>query len=83
MQIKINRAKKLTKWGNNNGTFTAAIKAIPADIINALTSKQLASLIDANQEIFNAGKSANQQEINSYLGYDFWDKKSKLNGIKN
>jgi len=72
MTRKIEKARKMSPLGAYPATWRDIITAIPDDIITALTSRQLVTLIEANQKIYNAGKSYNQNEINEFLGFDFW-----------
>jgi hypothetical protein len=67
-EIKIEKARKMTKWGQYGRTFDECIEAIPAEIIAVLTGRQLAVLIDANQEIYAAGKAKEAAEAEEYLG---------------
>jgi hypothetical protein len=46
-EIKIEKARGMTKWGQYSRTFGECVKAIPAEIIAVLTGRQLAMLIDA------------------------------------
>lgn len=55
-QIKINRARKLSKIGATHGSFAAMLATVPAGVIAALSSAQLASLIDANWSLAQASK---------------------------
>lgn len=72
MYRKINKASKLSSWSAYPATWSAIIETIPDAVIQALTSKQLVALIDANQKIYDAGKTYNQREIDDFLGFDFW-----------
>jgi hypothetical protein len=45
--IKINRARKLSPWGDYDATFGAMIDAIPASTIAALPAAEIAKLVDA------------------------------------
>ena len=72
MTRKINKARRLTVHGHYPETFADCIAAIPPAIIAALTAKELAALINANQKIYAAGAEYAQKEINDFLGVDFW-----------
>ena len=61
-QIKINRARKLSKIGNNYGSFDAMLAAVPAGVIAALSSAQLATLIDANWSLAQASKGIAERD---------------------
>ena len=71
--IKINRARKISQWGKYPDTFRNIINAIPEEIIKALTGKQLAKLIEANQKIYFAGQKKAEAEIKEFLDVGFWD----------
>jgi len=72
MTRKINKTRGLTVHGQYPETFADCVAAIPPAIIAALTARQLAALIDANQKIYAAGAEYAQKEINDFLGVDFW-----------
>ena len=46
MQTKYNRAKTMSKIGDNHGSFDAMWAHIPATVVEALTSRQLAAMVD-------------------------------------
>lgn len=46
-KIKIDRARKASKIGKFPRSFNAMVAAIPSEAISALTSKQIAIMIDA------------------------------------
>ena len=62
MSIKINNAAKIAKVGKFPRTFSAVLAAIPSDVIAALTAKQLASLADAMDAHFHAGRASVETE---------------------
>ena len=62
MSIKIERARKLSLTGNYPASFGAMLAAIPASIVDALTSRQLAELIDANWTLAQASKAIANRE---------------------
>lgn len=45
MSIKIERAKKLSKWGKYHQTFSARLDSL-GDLVNVLTARQIAYAID-------------------------------------
>ena len=45
MSIKIERARRLSKWGNNPGTFAARVKSL-GELVNVLTAAQIAYAVD-------------------------------------
>lgn len=55
MSTKINRAKKLAKCGQYHQTFAACIDRIPADVIAKINSRDLAALVDAMHDQYQAG----------------------------
>ena len=63
----------MSKLSAYPSTWKSIIEAIPDEIIAALTSKQLVTLIEANQKIYYAGKAYIQNVINEFLGVDFWE----------
>ena len=44
---KLNTAKRVSKWGNNPGTFQGILEQIPEDVYSALNGEQLGHLVDA------------------------------------
>lgn len=56
-QIKINRASRLAIIGNCPCSFAAMIEAIPDAVMDVLTSKTIAALVDANWRLFRASKA--------------------------
>lgn len=56
--IKIKRAQGLAAVGKYPRTWAAIIGAIPAAVVSALSSRQLAELADAMRTQYEAGHSA-------------------------
>ena len=63
MSIKINNAAKIAKCGKFPRTFAAVLAAIPAEVIDSLTAKNLASLADAMDAHFKAGMASAESEV--------------------
>lgn len=61
--IKINRAQALSTTGRYSASFAAMLEAIPLPVVVALTSRQLAALIDANWRLADASKAIATREI--------------------
>jgi hypothetical protein len=60
--IKIARAAKIAKAAKFPRTWQAVIAAIPAEVVAALTAKQLAAMADAMHAQFQAGHTAGASE---------------------
>ncbi len=58
MSIKAKRARKIAECGNYPRTFSANLEKIPAEVVAAINSRQLAKLVDAMWHQYQAG--ANQ-----------------------
>ena len=56
--IKINRAAKIAECGKFPRTWQTIIEAIPAEVISAVTAKQMAAMADAMHKQFEAGHTA-------------------------
>ena len=67
---KYSEACRLSKWGCYAGIWNASINAIPQEILEVLTARQIALLVDANNKIFAAGKNAGHKELCGHIGYD-------------
>ncbi|MCL2746162.1 MAG: hypothetical protein FWE48_03610 [Coriobacteriia bacterium] len=52
----------MSKWGKYGDTWSECVKAIPVNILQSLTSKQIAQLVDANQDIYQKGLSKEAKE---------------------
>lgn len=55
--IKINRALRQSSIGTNPASASAMLAGIPASIIEAVTSRQLADLLDANWSLAQETKA--------------------------
>jgi len=53
--LKFNRAKKLSNTGQYNQTFLKLWHKLPTELIDNLTAKQIASVIDLMREQFLLG----------------------------
>jgi hypothetical protein len=62
MSIKYRRAKALSAIGNLPGSFDAMWGHIPAEVRKALTSRQIASMIDGLWQCANASKAEAERE---------------------
>lgn len=71
MTIKNTRARKLSKIGNYPSTFAAISGFIPDDVWQKLSSKEIASLIDAMQDLAQNSKALEVKEILENGG--IWD----------
>ncbi len=60
--VKINRALKMAKIGDNPGSASDMLDAIPAKIIKQLPSRLLADLLDANWALAQASKALANRE---------------------
>lgn len=60
--IKIKRALKLSTIGSCSGSAIAMLDAIPQSVVAALTSAQLADLIDANWRLAGASKAIAERD---------------------
>lgn len=63
MTIKNTRARKLSKIGNYPSTFAAISGFIPDDVWHKLSSKDIASLVDAMQDLAQNSKAIEVKEI--------------------
>lgn len=68
---KINKARRLSEIGVYRESFSAMLAAIPDPVIEALTARQLADLIDANWRLAGASKRLAGEEavVNGFV----WD----------
>ncbi len=55
--IKINRAVRLTKMGAYPTTTRDMLRSIPQAVVEALNSRQLAQLLDANWDLAQRSKA--------------------------
>ena len=46
-RVKISRASKMSAIGNCPGSYAAMLDAVPAAVLDALSSRQIATLVDA------------------------------------
>jgi hypothetical protein len=60
--IKINRASKLSSTGAFPATFEAIVSKIPPSAIAALTSAQLAEVVDAMRGQYEVGYSVGYKD---------------------
>lgn len=60
--IKTRRAARLSPLSRHPRTWRATLSRIPADVLAALTSRQVASLADALYAQYTAGHTAGWQE---------------------
>lgn len=80
MTIKINRARKLSVIGNTPGSFYAMIERIPATVTGAITSRQLADMVDAMWAACQEAKALAAKEAIDQGAV--WDARSqRLRGI--
>jgi len=56
-RTKINRARKIAAIGDCHASFDAMLDAIPVAVIDRLSSRELAALIDANWRLARASKA--------------------------
>ena len=61
--IKIKRALRLSTIGSCHYSAMAMLDAIPETVVAALTSAQIAELIDANWRLAQASKAIAEREI--------------------
>jgi hypothetical protein len=62
MSIKIERARKIAAIGSHPQSFARMLDSIPASVIEKLTARQLAGLIDANWRLAGASKRLAEEE---------------------
>lgn len=78
MILKIKRAGKITGLAKYPKTYEDVLKNIPEELIQSLTSKQLAQVIQVNQKAYALGIKKGEEDINDFLGYNFWDNAEKI-----
>lgn len=54
---KVNKAVKMSNIGEHPESVAAMLRAIPADVIDALPARLIAQLIDANWRLAGASKA--------------------------
>jgi len=74
MSIKVIRAAKISKIGGNSNSFYNMLDYIPADVRKALSSKQIAVIIDRLWDACGASKAIAARESleNGFV----WDAKN-------
>jgi hypothetical protein len=78
MNLKLKRAGNITGYGKYPRTYEDILKNIPEELINGITSKQLAMVLEVNQKAYSLGMAKGEEDINEYLGCKFWDKAEKF-----
>lgn len=80
MTIKINRARKLSAIGDVPGSFYAMVERVPAAVTAAITSRQLADMVDAMWAACQEAKALAEKEAIDQGAV--WDARSqRLRGI--
>ena len=62
MSIKINKARAIAATGKFPRTFDGVCNAVPLLVVQAITAKQLAALIDSMRAQFEQGYSAGYKD---------------------
>ncbi len=78
MNLKIKRAGKITGYGKFSRTYEDILQNIPKELISSITSKQLAMVLEVNQKAYALGMRKGEEDINEYLGCNFWDRAEKF-----
>lgn len=74
-KIKVHRASKISKIGACRLSFAAMIARIPADVAAALTSRQIAFMVDAMWDACQEAKCFSEAECIAQGAV--WDAKNK------
>lgn len=80
MSIKLDRAAKLCDLARYPASYAAMLDAIPASIIDALTARQIAELVDANWRLAQASKALRADEVISDGGI-FDDRRGQFRAL--
>ena len=78
MQIKIKRARKLCSTGKYPDSFAAMLALVPCDVQAALTSHELAAMIDVLWAACERSKAIAERAACSH-GY-IWDSRRQVMG---
>jgi hypothetical protein len=62
-QIKINRARIMSSFGQYPRTWDAIINALPLNVIAKLSSRELVELIDVWQQNRQSGAAAEMKDL--------------------